>query len=93
MRHRWGDPERPTPQLSMRVCKLCGMRKHTNHEHEGGRPVHWSTFHGADGQRIPGYSRKETPPCVPPRLIENAHGASAIQSAELAATPPIIGGF
>ena len=63
--HRWGKPVRPTPPLTIRECVHCGMTKHGHHESEGGRPLHWNTFHGADGRRIPGYSRKETPPCRP----------------------------
>jgi hypothetical protein len=69
-RHRWGARAPVTPHLTIRVCVVCGLEKHSHHEVEGGRDVHWATFHFPDGTA---HSRRNgTPECEGSAAIERA---------------------
>lgn len=59
--HRWMPPTRPTAQLTIRICANCGLAKHSHHQVEGGREVHWSTFHFRDGTK---HRAEGTPNCT-----------------------------
>lgn len=55
LNHRWiNPPERPSHTLSIRTCASCKLQKHSHHESEGGRDVHFTTFHRPDGTRVRG---------------------------------------
>jgi len=60
-RHRWMPPTRPSRHLTIRLCATCGVAKHSHHETEGGREVHWVTFHFLDGTHS---RRGGTPECT-----------------------------
>ena len=45
MRHRWGDPDREDPRLTVRICQHCGLRKLTHH----GNLRSWQTYCTAGG--------------------------------------------
>lgn len=47
-RHRWGDPDRPSFYLTIRICSKCQMRKLTHHQ----GTEHWVTFELADGTKL-----------------------------------------
>lgn len=48
--HRWGDPDRPDLNNTLRACGKCGLVRVTRHEPEN-HPQHWVEFH-RDGKRV-----------------------------------------
>jgi ribosomal protein L32 len=55
-RHRWGEPDRTDPRLTLRICAKCGMRKLTHH----GNMQSWVTYASRDGLAFHG---ENTPKC------------------------------
>jgi hypothetical protein len=56
-KHRWGEPDREDPRLTLRVCIHCGMRRLTHHD-PGRRP--FVTFASKEGAA---YHGEGTPKC------------------------------
>lgn len=49
--HRWTPPERPSPNLSMRICVKCSLTMKSFHEW-GQRSTHWKEYFTADAPDV-----------------------------------------
>lgn len=52
--HRWTEPQRPSPELSIRTCIKCGLISHSRHEVFTLPPgiSHWKEYYSIDAPDV-----------------------------------------
>lgn len=52
--HRWTPPERPNPNLSIRICVKCSLTMHSRHESLAILPGerHWKEYYTAESPDV-----------------------------------------